>query len=459
MSRPAISFSDGLNWIRTRWLVILIIGLSLSLFVVAFQYVEPAPPSHITVAAGPNPGGYYYFAEKYAEILARKGITVTIRETRGSLENLQLLNDPDSDVDVVFAQGGVGWMAGVYQYSPTETEIRAIAEIYYEPLWIFTSPENPFHALRDLRGKRLAIGPDGSGSHALAYDMLKWSGANVENTTFLDLSQDEAVDALLRGQIDAAFFVAASGSPFIRELMLMPELRLHSFNEVPAYLRRYGYLRSLTLPESVLDLERHIPAEDIQLLAPTTTLMSRADLHPALAYLFIETAIEVNGGHDIFSNFREFPTIRNIEFPPHEETERYFEHGAPFLQRFLPYHLAVFIDRTKILLLPLLTLILPLFKVIYPTYRWSVRRNIWKWYRVAHQIEKDLVEDNETTENLLKRLEDLQSKVLCLKVPPAYSGELYHLRHHLLLVKEEILRRHQNHHQDKSPDQVNDSKQ
>ena len=441
MSKPAFSFSDVASWIRTRWLIAVIIALSVSLFVITYQYVEPAPPSQITIAAGPNPGGYHYFAEKYAEILKRSGITVTIRETRGSLENLQLLNDPDSGVDVVLAQGGVGWMAGVYKYQPDETAIRSIAEVYYEPLWVFTLPDQPFEALRDLKGKRLAIGPEGSGSQALAYDMLKWSGVNVENTTFLDFSETEAIAALTAGDLDAAFFVAASGSPFIKQLMNRDDLKLHSFQEVSAFLRRYGYLSPITLPESVIDLARNIPDQDIQLLAPTTTLMTRESLHPALVYLFIETADEVHGGHDIFSNIGEFPGIYNIEFPPHEETERYFEHGAPFLQRFLPYHIAVFIDRTKILLLPLLTLILPLVRIIYPTYRWSVRRNIWKWYRVAHQIEKDLVEENDSTEQLLERLETLKAKVLRLKVPPAYSGELYHLRHHLLLIKEEILRR------------------
>jgi len=428
------------SWIRTRWLIFLIVTASISLFVITYQYVEPAPPSKITIAAGPNPGGYYYFAEKYAEILKRRGITVTIRETRGSLENLKLLHDPDSGVDVALAQGGVGWMAGVYRQQPTETAIRSIAEVYYEPLWVFTLPNQPFEALRDLKGKRLAIGPEGSGSQALAYDMLKWSGVNVDNTTFSPLSESEAVAELQAGKLDAAFFVAASGSPFIKELMKGDQLKLHSFREVPAFLRRYGYLSPITLPESVIDLARNIPDQDIQLLAPTTTLMSRDSLHPALVYLFIETAAEVHGGHDVFSNIGEFPGIYNIEFPAHEETERYFEHGAPFLQRFLPYHIAVFLDRTKILLLPLLTLILPLVRIIYPTYRWSVRRNIWKWYRIAHQIEKDLMERNDTTDHLLDRLENLKANVLQLKVPPAYSAELYHLRHHLLLIKEEILR-------------------
>ncbi|MEM6884505.1 MAG: TAXI family TRAP transporter solute-binding subunit [Verrucomicrobiota bacterium] len=441
MSKSVISFSDFKNWIRTRWLIVLVVATSISLFVITYQYVEPAPPSQLTIAAGPNPGGYYYFAEKYADILERNGITVTIRETKGSLENLQLLHDPDSDVDVVLAQGGVGWMAGVYDYLPTETDLRSIAEVYYEPLWIFTLPDLPFYALRDLQGKRLTTGPEGSGSNALAYDMLKWSGVTVENSTLTHLSEADAVLALESGEVDAAFFVAASGSPFIQKLMAREQLRLHSFNEVPAFLRRYGYLSPLTLPESVLDLARNIPDEDIQLLAPTTTLITRETLHPALVYLLIETAAEVHGGHDIFSNLGEFPNINNIEFPPHEETERYFEHGAPFLQRFLPYHIAVFIDRTKILLLPLLTLILPLVRIIYPTYRWSVRRNIWKWYRVAHQIEKDLVEEKDSTQQLLERLEKLKARVLRLKVPPAYSGELYHLRHHLLLIKEEILRR------------------
>jgi TRAP transporter TAXI family solute receptor len=432
---------DTLSGWRTRWPVILVVFLAIILFVVAFQYVEPAPPSHITLAAGPSSGGYYYFAEKYAQALAQKGITVTIQETQGSLENLQLLNQPNSSVDVCMAQGGVGWMAGVYQYSPSESRIRSIAEIYYEPLWIFTRSDQTLSALRELQGKRLAIGPVGSGSHALAADLLKWSGVDAKNSAVLTLPEAAAAEALLENRVDAAFFVGASSSPFLNQLMRNGDLKLHSFPEIKAYLRRFGYLSQVILPRSVLDLANDIPSQEILLPAPATTLMSREDLHPALVYLLIETAIQINGGHSIFSDAGDFPSIRNIEFPAHAEALRYFEHGPPFLQRYLPYHIAVFIDRTKILLLPLLTLLLPLIKIIYPTYRWSVRRNIWKWYRVVHRIEKDLLEESASCEQLIERLSELQTKVILMRVPPAYSGELYHLRHHLLLVKEEILRR------------------
>ena len=60
-------------------------------FIVAYQFVEPAPPRKISIGTGDKSGAYYALAQRYREILARDGVTLEIRSTAGSVENINLL--------------------------------------------------------------------------------------------------------------------------------------------------------------------------------------------------------------------------------------------------------------------------------------------------------------------------------------------------------------------------------
>src|SRR5512138_559147 len=84
-----------------------ILLLSIAGIWVAIRFVRPAPPSSITITSGPDGSVFRNTAEKYRSILASNGITVQILPSKGSLENLQRLNDPSFHVDIGFVQGGV----------------------------------------------------------------------------------------------------------------------------------------------------------------------------------------------------------------------------------------------------------------------------------------------------------------------------------------------------------------
>ena len=73
----------------------------------AFQFIDPPPPKKITIATGGETGAYFRFGGRYAELLKKSGITVTVKSTGGSIENLALLHDPKSGVDAAFIQGGL----------------------------------------------------------------------------------------------------------------------------------------------------------------------------------------------------------------------------------------------------------------------------------------------------------------------------------------------------------------
>jgi len=408
-------------------IVITIIG-----FVIAYQFVNPAPPGTIVIATGTEDGAYFLFARRYREWLAKDGIELELRTSAGSVENLRLLGDAADPVDLAFVQGGV---AGA-----DSPGLVSLGSLYLEPLWVFYRGEQTVTRLPELLDRRIAIGAEGSGTRAIALTLLEDYAPEHRTDSLFPLGGRAAAQALLNGEVDAAFFVAAPDAPLIRELLYADTLRLMSFARSEAYARRYHFLSAITLPEGVIDFDANIPARDTRLLAPTANLVARSDFHPALVSLVLQAASRVHGGGDLFVAPGTFPAPRYLDMELDENARRYYEHGPPFLQRYLPFWAASLVDRLKIMLVPLLTLLIPLFKIMPPAYRWQVRKKIYRWYRELQAL--DLIHPEvETTARLdeyLDRLDRIEDEVRKVEVPLSYADELYDLRLHLGLVRDRL---------------------
>jgi TRAP transporter TAXI family solute receptor len=407
-------------------------------FVVAFQWVKPAPPSRVVIATGRADGAYYRFAERYRASLAREGITLEIRETSGSLENIRLLEDPGSGVDIGFVQGGTA------RRNPTDSLVPAdslvsLGSLYFEPLWVFSRAEPGPTDLRELRGRRLAVGPEGSGTRSLALVLLAANGITAEAARFLPLTGMEAVQALRGGTIDTAFLVAGPGSPTVEAMLGTPGVALLGFPRADAYTKRFPFLSKLVLPAGGISLETNLPPRETLLLAPAATLVVRRDFHPALVDLVLVTAATVHGQRGMFEAAKQFPSPDLLDFPLMGEAERYHKSGPPLLARYLPFWAATLADRVKVLLLPLLVLV-PLMRVVPPAYRWRVRSKILKRYRDVVEVDQALTDRPSpgACADLLARLDRIEDEVRALRVPLGYADAHYHLRLHLDLVRRRV---------------------
>ena len=395
-------------------------------FVVSLQFIKPAPPDHVVIATGGVDGAYHAFAKRYAEFLAHEGITLELRSTAGSVENLELLRS--GEVSLAMVQGGVD--------DGGEASLRSLGSVYYEPLWLFYRKEFALVQLRDLAGRRLAVGPEGSGTRALAGRLLRDNG--VDSSTWVDAGGRKALDALLAGHVDAAFFVISAESDLVGQLLRHPDIALADFGRADAYTRRYHFLNSLELPEGVVDLAANIPHKTLHLLAPTANLVSDPDLHPAVIDLVLQAASEVHREGGWFEGQGEFPMPGLLAFPLSREAKRYYDHGPPFLQRYLPFWAASLVDRLKVMLLPLLVLLLPLLKVMPPIYTWRMRARVYRWYDELEQAEQYLVSGERDEAWFFEELNRIETEVQQVKVPLSFTDQLYHLRQHIDLVRREI---------------------
>ncbi len=409
-------------------LFVLVLG-----FLLAYQFVKPAPPRQITIAAGGAQGAYFAFANRYREILARNGITLTVRATAGSAENIPLIENPESHVDIAFLQGGTGTLAKT-------DRIVSLGSLYFEPLWIFHRKSLNPTRLSDLRGLRVAVGIEGSGTRILAEKLLDLSGVTPRNSLLLPVGGDPAARSMATGELDAAFFVMSPAAPMVEKLLTDPSIRLMNDEHIDAYAARLKYLSPLTLPRGAINLAADIPAEDVRLIAPTAQLISSTEFHPALIDLFLTAARVVHGPGGLFEPAGRFPSPHHLDFPLSRDAARFYQSGLPFLRRYLPFWVATFLDRMKVMLVPLFALLFPLFKIMPPIYRWRVRYRIYRWYRELALVDLDYHEKNirEHLNDSLARLDQIENQVVNTSVPLGYAEKLYDLRLHIELLRSKL---------------------
>ncbi len=350
---------------------------------IAVHFVRPAPPDTIIITSGPEGSIGRATAEKYRKILVRNGVKLEILPSEGSLENLQRLADPKFNADVGFVQGGLSELVDT-------SGLVSLGSVFYEAVLIFYRTKAPIGRLSELKGRRVAIGPEGSGTRFLALTLLKANAIEPKGPTrLLDLGGQAAAHALLTREIDAAFLTGESASPAtIRELLHTRETRLFDFTQADAYVRHFRYLSQLDLPAGALDLGGNLPPKTLTLLAPTVELIARPDLHPALSDLLIEAAREVHGRATLIQRAGEFPAPLEHEYRISDDAARYYKSGKSFVFRHLPFWLASLVDRAAVVLVPIIVVLVPGLRLVPAIYGWRIKTRIYRRYGELMALER-----------------------------------------------------------------------
>jgi TRAP-type uncharacterized transport system substrate-binding protein len=420
--------------------------IAIALLVGTYILLDPTPPKHVVLATGPAGSAYDAFGKRYAAELKRYGISVTLQPSIGSRDNLRLLHDTKTHVDLAFVQGGSSEAAQKLDDKDGEVELVSLGSLFYEPVWLFYRTEKAKSLNRDatlkqlsqLRGWRVNLGARGSGSPGLGSKLLAANFIEREEIQRGNLDDTPAVQALLGGELDAMLLVSAPESPIVQMLLQTPGVKLFEFTQAEAYARRYPFISPVLLPRGVADLARDVPPRDEPLIATTTSLVAREGTHPALIQLFVQAAARIHSHAGWIARAGQFPTLERTEFPLAGEAERFYKTGPPFLQRYLPFWLANLIDRMWVALFSIVVVLLPLSRILPPLYQFRVRSRIFRWYRYLRRIEDRSEEEKAPTKELLAELDKLDARASRITVPLAYTDELYALRQHIDLVRERL---------------------
>lgn len=410
-------------------------------FWVTSQFIEPAPPRKVTFAASGKDTPYYRLAEQYQRYFAANGITLEIRETAASFENLKLLTDAKSGVDIGLLQGGIA-------SNKDAPDLRSMGRVSYEPLWVFYRGSEPITRLSQLQGKRILVGPPGGGTHHLAMKLLAASGVTPDTATLVPMHLPNYVEALQTGKADAGFLVLAPDANTVQRLFQTPGIQLMSFAQADGYSQRFPFLSRLELKQGVVDFGKNIPATDTALVATKTALVVKESLHPAITSLLAEAVLAVHaqpafdptGEAKLFQTVGEFPITADPEFALADDARRIYKSGPSFLQRYLPFWFATLLERMTIMLVPLVGLLIPAMRITPSIYPWLVRRRILHWYRELRRVEASLGE-TASAEQLWQKMSDLDridEGVRTTPIPQNFSDQFYQLRSHIDVVRRRL---------------------
>jgi TRAP-type uncharacterized transport system substrate-binding protein len=445
-----------------------LIVLAAVLLIVAYWLLDPAPPRRLVMATGGERGAYAEFGVQYARLLAREGITVELRHTQGSVDNLALLRNPDSGVDVAFVQGGVE--RPLDNDDSINEGLMSLGSLFYEPVWLFYREESARRLLRAPRAgprpgppragvKELGSGPpsveksptltrvsqlvgwrvnadtEGSGVRAMVDQLLEVNAVDPASLTLLGESTTPAVVSFLEGRTDAIVFVSAPESLMVQMLLRTPGVKLFDFAQAEAYSRRFAYLSPVTLPRGIVDLAADQPSHDVRLVAPTAMMVARESLHPALVQLLVQSAAQIHGGAGWFRHKGDFPNTQNTALPIASDAARFYRDGLPWLQRQMPFWLANLVGRMWVVLISIIAVLIPLSRIVPPLYQFRIRSRVFRWYGQLRDIENRLHAKPQEAGEVARELDALDDRVGRISVPLSYADELYALRNNIDAVR------------------------
>jgi TRAP-type uncharacterized transport system substrate-binding protein len=426
--------SGNPSLLRHHWPAITITVTAAAIGCAALVMLGNMPPHRIVMATGPEGSAYEENGKRYQAALAKAGVQVQLRSTAGSVETAALLRDPHSGVSVGLMQGGV---VGAVNTAGLES----LGAVAYEPLWWFRRRENQDIGTDGLRGRRIAIGPQGSGTRALSLELIKRIGLQGQTGELLALEPREAAEKLKAGDIDVAFMMNSWEAPLVQQLLADERVALSGFPHADAFVALYPFLHKVIVPRGVTDLARDQPPADVALIATRTNLVVRRDLHPALEYLLLNAATEIHSGPSIFNRANEFPAAEAIDMPLSSEAARFYKSGLPFLHDYFPFWMAALLGKVIILLIPILAVLYPMVRFLPRLYDWAMRSKVLRMYGELRLLEDEMANargSGSDMREMIARLDRLEEQANRLRVPVAYVSMLYVLRDHIDLVREGV---------------------
>jgi len=404
----------------TRWHVFKMLAAILcvaGLTWLGMAYLIPAPPSHITIATSPQGEHYHILGTRYQGILSGTDIKVDLRLTDGAKENLRLLNDANSGIQIGFMQGGIS-------NSRLAPDLISLGRLDHQIFWLFYPTGETITDLTQFRGKRIGLGAEGSGDRTVCEKILAVAGITYDNTTLVTVPSEHVINNLDSGGIDAVFRTFSPDSPILHTLLRGPQYRLMNFSEAEALTRIFPYLVRLVLPRGAIDLQRKLPTADTTLVATTNVLMVRKGVHPAIVDLLAIAISQAHSSPGLFHKVGEFPTETDPEYPMSQGARDFYKNGPSFLNWYLPFWMTNYAQRVIAVLVAVIAIVVPVFNYVPKLFLWFIHDRIRRLYRRLRIVDNALLAGVGASE--MKALQaELEGIVRAANIVPMRSSELF----------------------------------
>jgi TRAP-type uncharacterized transport system substrate-binding protein len=396
----------------------------------ALAYLIPAPPAKIKIATSPEGEHYHVLGTRYQGIMAESELKVELRETGGAKENLRLLNDPNSGIQIGFMQGGIS-------NSRLAPDLMSLGRIDHQIFWLF-SMGDALTDLSQLKGKRIGLGADGSGDRVVCEKILAVAGITYDNTTLQTVAPETVINNLDGGAIDAVFRNFSPESPVLDALLRDSRYHLMNFTEAEALTRIFPYLVRVVLPRGAIDLQRKLPISDTALISTTNVVLVRKEIHPAIIDLLARAILEAHNVPGLFQKVDDFPTLVDPEYPVAHTARDFYKNGPSFLNRYLPFWMTSYVQRVIAVLVAVIAIVLPVFNYAPKLFLWFIRERVRKLYRRLRIVDAALLTDLAPPQ--VQALQtDLESIARAASIVPMRNSELFFdLRTHIDRTRTQI---------------------
>ncbi len=416
-----------------KWIITTIIAVFILL-----GFTNPLPPTEVYLAVGQRGSSFDKLGQGYIPYFEEEGIRLNLVHTSGSAESLAELANKDIKVNAALLVGGIS-------KKDAYPNLASLGSIEYAPLWLFyRGPEyKGKEGFTYFSSMRTAIGREGSGTQILLRKLLELRGFSLDNQiNFLELPHQEALQKLLKGEIDAMCILDGMDSPTVQKLLAQNDLNIYSFRYAPAYAKKLPFLDTVVIPKGSLDLKTLRPDQDVQMLASTVTLLVESDMHPAIQQLFLLATKKISAeANQFFAKPDFFPAYVDHTIKLSPIAQRYYDHGPPPLDGILPHWLTSYLDRVWLLVVGGFAIIYPLFN-IFPSYR-RIHSTmlISDAYEDIQKIENLAAEAHTAAElkSLVDRLDKIDADTRESWISSDEMNKLYTMKSALNLIRQQII--------------------
>lgn len=261
---------------------IMLVALSLGLIaILVVVLVQHSKTEHLTLAAGSSSGESYILGSALKTVVERHypRIRITLLETGGTVENLQMLQD------------------GRAQLATAQSDIlpgpraRALAVLYDDTFQLLVPKDSQAQTLVALQGRRIALAQSG-GQFQSFLRVVEHFGLHQADFHFVGANDQAAADAFLNGRADAIFRVRAIGDPSIQQLVQSGKVRFLAIEHAAAMKIKYPAFAAALVPVGAYLGNPPVPAQDVPTVAVQRTLLARDSANAAAIRAITGTLIE-----------------------------------------------------------------------------------------------------------------------------------------------------------------------
>ena len=277
----------------------------------------------ITFATGGETGEYYAFGQAIAQVTAKQApnLEIEVVASAGSAENMNSV------------QTGAADLALVQSDTAVQPAARAVAQLYPEMFHLVARKAADIQTPRDLRGKRIALMPEGSGSYDLFWPLVAHYGLATQDFAAQPMPAKEAHAALRAGEVDALFRIIGLGNPSVAELFQDDQLELVEISQLGALQLTQPYLESTVIPQGSYSGSQPTPPEDLPVIAVSALLIANEEVDPEIVKTI--TSVLYEHRNELISltpraaDIQSPERSQNLGFPLHPGAKAYYVQDTP----------------------------------------------------------------------------------------------------------------------------------